>query len=156
MLDIRLPVSSGLEFQSDLAKANVQDIPIVFMTGHGDIRMTVRALKAGAIELPDQAISRSGHAGCRSNRYQQDRKRLQIEETAAKLKASFELLTSREQEIMGLVTTGLMNKQIAAKLGVSEITVKVHRGSVMRKMGAKSLADLIRIAEALGVCRPIP
>ena len=155
VLDIRLPVSSGLEFQSDLAKANVQ-IPIVFMTGHGDIPMTVRALKAGAIEFLTKPFRDQDMLDAVQIGIEQDRKRLQIEETAAKLKASFELLTSREQEIMGLVTTGLMNKQIAAKLGVSEITVKVHRGSVMRKMGAKSLADLIRIAEALGVCRPIP
>ncbi|MGB6535155.1 MAG: response regulator transcription factor [Xanthobacteraceae bacterium] len=152
VLDVRLPGLSGLDFQSELAKANI-DIPIVFMSGHGDIPMTVRAMKAGAVEfLPkpfrDQDMLDAVQAGL-----ERDRSRRKSASDAAKLQAGFNTLTSREQEVMGLVTAGLMNKQIAGKLGVSEITVKVHRGNVMRKMGAKSLADLVRMADALGVRR---
>jgi FixJ family two-component response regulator len=155
VLDVRLPGLSGLDFQSELAKANI-DIPIVFMTGHGDIPMTVRAMKAGAVEfLPkpfrDQDMLDAVQAGL-----ERDRSRRKAASGIAKLKANFDTLTSREQEIMGLVTAGLMNKQIAGELGVSEITVKVHRGSVMRKMAAKSLADLVRMADALGVRRTTP
>jgi FixJ family two-component response regulator len=155
VLDVRLPGLSGLDFQSELAKSNI-DIPIVFMTGYGDIPMTVRAMKAGAVEfLPkpfrDQDMLDAVQAGL-----ERDRGRRKSAGDAAKLQASFGTLTSREQEIMGLVTAGLMNKQIAGKLGVSEITVKVHRGNVMRKMGAKSLAELVRMADALGVRRTNP
>ena len=152
VLDIRLPGLSGLDFQSELAKANIQ-IPIVFMTGHGDIPMTVRAMKAGAVEfLPkpfrDQDMLDAVQAGL-----ERDRARRRNASDNSKLKASFDSLTPREQEIMGFVTAGLMNKQIAGEIGVSEITVKVHRGNVMRKMGAKSLAELVRMADALGVRR---
>ena len=152
VLDVRLPGLSGLDFQAELAKANI-DIPIVFMTGYGDIPMTVRAMKAGAVEFlskpfRDQDMLDAVRIGIERDR--EGRKRASL---AAKLKASFNSLTSREQTIMGLVTAGLMNKQIAGQLGVSEITVKVHRGSVMRKMGAKSLAELVRMADALGVRR---
>lgn len=155
VLDVFLPGVSGLDFQSELAKAGV-DIPIVFMTGHGNIRMSVRAMKAGAVEfLPkpfrDQDMLDAVRIGL-----ERDRSRRKAASDAAKLKATFDSLTAREQEIMGLVTAGLMNKQIAGKLGVSEITIKVHRGSVMRKMGAKSLAELVRMAVALGVRRTIP
>jgi FixJ family two-component response regulator len=140
VLDVRLPGLSGLDFQSELAKANIQ-IPIVFMTGHGDISMTVRAMKAGAVEfLPkpfrDQDILDAVQAGL-----ERDRTRRRSESDSSKLKASFDSLTPREQEIMGFITSGLTNKQIAGEIGVSEITVKVHRGNVMRKMGAKPLAE---------------
>lgn len=150
VLDVRLPGLSGLDFQAELAKANI-DIPIVFMTGYGDIPMTVRAMKAGAVEfLPkpfrDQDMLDAVRIGI-----ERDREGRQKAGVAAKLKASFNSLTAREQTIMGMVTAGLMNKQIAGELGVSEITVKVHRGSVMRKMGAKSLAELVRMADALGI-----
>jgi FixJ family two-component response regulator len=155
VLDIRLPVTSGLEFQSDLVKANVE-IPIIFMTGHGDIPMTVRAMKAGAIEFLTKPFRDQDMLDAVQIGIERDRSRLELEKTAAKLRTGFQSLSSREQEIMGLVSTGFMNKQIAGKLGVSEITVKVHRGSVMRKMGAKSLADLVRMAEALGVRRALP
>jgi FixJ family two-component response regulator len=152
VLDVRLPGLSGLDFQSELAKANI-DIPIVFMSGHGDIPMTVRAMKAGAVEfLPkpfrDQDMLDAVQAGL-----ERDRSRRKSANDVAKLQTGFDTLTSREQEVMGLVTAGLMNKQIAGRLGVSEITVKVHRGNVMRKMGAKSLADLVRMADSLGMRR---
>jgi FixJ family two-component response regulator len=155
VLDVRLPGLSGLDFQAELTRAKI-DIPIVFMTGHGDIPMTVRAMKAGAVEfLPkpfrDQDMLDAVQAGL-----ERDRGRRKSASETAQLKANFDTLTAREQEIMGLVTAGLMNKQIAGELGVSEITVKVHRGSVMRKMNARSLADLVRMADALGVRRPPP
>ena len=152
VLDVRLPGLSGLDFQSELAKANI-DIPIVFMTGHGDIPMTVRAMKAGAVEFLPKPFRDQDMLDAVQIGIERDRGRREKASSAAKLKASFNSLTSREQTIMGLVTAGLMNKQIAGELGVSEITVKVHRGSVMRKMGAKSLAELVRMADALGVRR---
>lgn len=153
VLDVRLPGLSGLDFQTELIKANI-NVPIVFMTGYGDIPMTVRAMKAGAVEfLPkpfrDQDMLDAVQVGL-----ERDRIRRKTASIKSGLKTSFDKLTPREQEIMSLVTAGLMNKQIAAQIGVSEITVKVHRGSVMRKMGAKSLAELVRMAEALGVRRP--
>lgn len=152
VLDVRLPGLSGLDFQSELTKSNIQ-VPIVFMTGHGDIPMTVRAMKAGAVEfLPkpfrDQDMLDAVQAGL-----EQDREHRRRAGNSTKLKANFETLTPREREIMGWVTSGLMNKQIAAEIGVSEVTVKLHRGKVMRKMEAKSLAELVRMADALGVRR---
>jgi FixJ family two-component response regulator len=152
VLDVRLPGVSGLDFQSDLAKAHI-DIPIVFMTGYGDIPMSVRAMKAGAVEFLTKPFREQEMLDAVQVGLERDRNRRKNAGDTAKLKASFDTLTSREQEIMGLVTAGLMNKQIAGQLGVSEITVKVHRGNVMRKMGAKSLAELVRMADALGVRR---
>jgi FixJ family two-component response regulator len=152
VLDVRLPGLSGLDFQSELAKANI-DIPIVFMTGHGDIPMSVRAMKAGAIEFLPKPFRDQDMLDAVQIGLERDRDRRKNAGGVAKLKAGFATLTAREQEIMGLVTSGLMNKQIAGQIGVSEITVKVHRGSVMRKMGAKSLAELVRMADALGIRR---
>jgi FixJ family two-component response regulator len=152
VLDVRLPGLSGLDFQTELAKANI-DIPIVFMTGHGDIPMTVRAMKAGAVEFLPKPFRDQDMLDAVQQGLERDRDRRKSAGDTAKLKATFDTLTSREQEIMGLVTAGLMNKQIAGELGVSEITVKVHRGNVMRKMGAKSLAELVRMADALAVRR---
>lgn len=152
VLDVRLPGLSGLDFQSELAKADI-DIPIVFMTGHGDIPMTVRAMKAGAVEFLPKPFRDQDMLDAVQIGIERDRGRREKSGAAAKLKASFKSLTAREQTIMGLVTAGLMNKQIAGELGVSEITVKVHRGNVMRKMGAKTLAELVRMADALGVRR---
>lgn len=155
VLDVRLPGLSGLDFQSELAKAKI-DIPIIFMTGYGDIPMTVRAMKAGAVEFLPKPFREQDMLDAVQAGLERDRNRRKAAGDAARLKANFDSLTSREQEIMGLVTAGLMNKQIAAELGVSEITVKVHRGNVMRKMGAKSLADLVRMADALNVRRASP
>jgi FixJ family two-component response regulator len=150
VLDVRLPGMSGLDFQSELKKANV-DLPIIFMTGHGDIPMSVQAMKAGAVEfLPkpfrDQEMLDAVQAGL-----ERDRARRASAGTLEQLKSRFGSLTEREREVMSLVATGLMNKQIASKLGVSEITVKVHRGSLVKKMGAKSVVELARMADALGV-----
>ena len=152
VLDVRLPGASGLDFQSDLAEANIQ-IPIIFMTGHGDIPMTVRAMKAGAVEFLTKPFRDQDMLDAVQVGHQRDRCRRDVEQSTSKVKSTYETLTPREKEIMGLVTAGLMNKQIAGEIGVSEITVKVHRGSVMRKMGAKSLADLVRMAESLAVHR---
>jgi FixJ family two-component response regulator len=152
VLDVRLPGLSGLDFQAELAKADI-DIPIVFMTGHGDIPMTVRAMKAGAVEFLPKPFRDQDMLDAVQQGLERDRNRRKSAGDSAKLKASYDRLTAREQEIMALVTAGLMNKQIAGQLGVSEITVKVHRGSVMRKMAAKSLAELVRMADALGIRR---
>ncbi len=152
VLDVRLPGLSGLDFQAELNKANIQ-IPIIFMTGHGDIPMTVQAMKAGAVEFLPKPFRDQDMLDAVQIGLEQDRNRRKSAGDISKLKASFDALTPREQEIMGYVTAGLMNKQIAGELKVSEITVKVHRGNVMRKMNAKSLAELVRMADALGVRR---
>lgn len=150
VLDVRFPGQSGLDLQRELAAAH-RRLPIIFITGHGDIPMTVRAMKAGAVEFLPKPFRDQDMLDAVQIGIERDRGRRERAGSAAKLKASFNSLTAREQTIMGLVTSGLMNKQIAGDLGVSEITVKVHRGSVMRKMGAKSLAELVRMADALGI-----
>jgi FixJ family two-component response regulator len=155
VLDVRLPGLSGLDFQAELTRAKI-DIPIVFMTGHGDIPMTVRAMKAGAVEFLPKPFRDQDMLDAVQTGLERDRGRRKNASETARLRADFDTLTVREQEIMGLVTSGLMNKQIAGQLGVSEITVKVHRGSVMRKMNARSLADLVRMADALRVRRAPP
>jgi FixJ family two-component response regulator len=152
VLDVRLPGLSGLDFQTELTKANIH-IPIIFITGHGDIPMTVRAMKAGAVEFLTKPFRDQDLLDAIRLGLERDRTRRESQDTVSKLRALFESLTPREQEIIAYVTAGLMNKQIAGELGVSEITVKVHRGNVMRKMGAKSLAELVRMADALGVRR---
>ena len=150
VLDIRLPGVSGLEFQSELAKANIH-VPIIFMTGHGDIPMSVRAMKAGAIDFLTKPFRDQDMLDAVMMALERDRKRRESEGAFSDLRARFELLTPREREVMGLVTAGLMNKQIAAETELAEITVKIHRGHVMKKMAARSLADLVRMAEALGM-----
>jgi FixJ family two-component response regulator len=150
VLDVRLPGLSGLDFQTELAKANIR-IPIVFITGHGDIPMTVKAMKAGAVEFLTKPFREQDLLDAVRLGLERDRARREGETVVSDLRARFEVLTAREQEVMAFVTTGLMNKQIAADLGVSEITVKVHRGNVMRKMSARSLADLVRMADVLGI-----
>jgi FixJ family two-component response regulator len=152
VLDIRLHGMSGLDFQSELAKANIQ-IPIVFITGHGDIPMSVRAMKAGAVEFLTKPFRDQDMLDAVRLALDRDRKRRDEEQAKADLKRRFEDLSPREREIMALVTSGLMNKQIAGELQLSEVTVKVHRGHVMQKMGARMLPDLVRMADILGVRR---
>ena len=147
ILDIRLPGVSGLDFQAELAKADTH-LPIIFISGYGDIPMTVRAIKAGAVEFLTKPFREQDLLDAVQLALQRDRDRRIRENAVLKTRARFEALTRREQEVFGLVTTGLMNKQVAGELGVSEITAKVHRGNVMRKMGARSLADLVRMADA--------
>jgi len=152
VLDVRLPGLSGLEFQAELAKANIH-IPIIFMTGHGDIPMTVKAMKGGAIDFLTKPFRDQDMLDAVVTAIQRDRKRRDADRVVANLQALLETLTPREREILALVSSGLMNKQIAAELGLAEITVKIHRGHIMKKMGTKSLADLVRKAEALGIRR---
>jgi len=152
VLDVRLPGLSGLDFHAELAKADI-NIPIIFITGHGDIPMSVRAMKAGAVEFLTKPFREQDMLDAIQVALEKDRSRRKNDAKISELRDLFESLTSREQEVIGFVTAGLMNKQIAAEIGVSEITVKVHRGNVMRKMGARSLADLVRMADALGIRR---
>ena len=150
ILDVRLPGRSGLDFQRDLSAANVH-LPIIFITGYGDIPMSVQAIKGGAIEFltkpfRDQELLDAIQLGLA-----RDRAWLEEAKAMAALRSRFETLTPREREVMALVVTGRLNKQIAYDIGISEITVKVHRGQVMRKMNAASLPDLARMADKLGL-----
>ncbi len=155
VLDIRLPGVSGLDIQAELAKANIH-IPIIFITGHGDIPMTVRAMKAGAVEFLTKPFRDQDLLDAVQIALERDRTRRGQDQAVLQLRNLYEALTPRERQVIGFVTAGWMNKQIAAELGVSEITVKVHRGSGMKKMGARSLADLVRMADALGIQRARP
>jgi FixJ family two-component response regulator len=155
VLDIRLPGLSGLDFQTELAKANIH-IPIIFMTGHGDIPMTVRAMKGGAVDFLTKPFRDQDMLDAVVMAIERDRRRREVEKVVANLNTLFETLTAREREILALVASGLMNKQIAAELGLAEITVKIHRGHIMKKMEARSLADLVRKAETLGIHRAKP
>lgn len=155
VLDIRLPGVSGLEFQEVLANAGIH-IPIIFVTGHGDIPMSVRAMKAGAVDFLTKPFRDQDMLDAVTRALDQDRKRREGDQAASKLRQLFESLTKRQSEVLTLVTSGLMNKQIAGHLNVSEITVKIHRGHVMRKMGARSLAELVKMAETLGINKKSP
>ena len=155
VLDVRLPGLSGLDFQTELAKANIH-IPIIFMSGHGDIPMTVRAMKGGAVDFLTKPFRDQDMLDAVTVAIERDRKRREAERIAAHLKVLLDSLTPREREVLALVSSGLMNKQVAAELGLAEITVKLHRGHIMRKMEAKSLADLVRMAETLGIRRNKP
>jgi FixJ family two-component response regulator len=150
VLDVRLPGLSGLDFQAELAKADLH-IPIIFMTGHGDVPMSVKAMKAGAIDFLTKPFRDQDMLDAVTGALERDRTRRESERTVSELRVRFETLSPREREIMGFVTAGLMNKQIADEVKLSEITVKIHRGHVMKKMGARSLADLVRMAEALDI-----
>ena len=154
VLDIRLPGMSGLDFQEELALANIRT-PIIFMTGHGDIPMSVRAMKAGAVDFLTKPFRDQDMLDAVTLAIARDRERRSDERLAVATKALFESLTPREREVMARVTRGLMNKEIAVDLGLSVITVKVHRGQVMRKMGVRTLADLVRIADMLGLHRSV-
>ena len=155
VLDIRLPGLSGLDFQAELARANIH-IPIIFMTGHGDIPMSVRAMKGGAVDFLTKPFRDQDMLDAVVTAIERDRKRREADKVTANLQALLDTLTPREREVLALVSSGLMNKQVAAELGLAEITVKIHRGHIMKKMGAKSLADLVRKAETLGIRRIKP
>jgi FixJ family two-component response regulator len=152
VLDVRLPGVSGLDFQLELAKANIH-IPIVFMTGHGDIPMSVMAMKAGAVDFLSKPFRQQEMLDAVTVAIERDRKRREDEKIVSNAQALFETLPPREREVLSLVAAGLMNKQIAAEIGIAEITVKIHRGHIKRKMGTRSLADLVRISEILGFRR---
>jgi FixJ family two-component response regulator len=152
LLDVRLPGMSGLAFQQELTKAGVA-LPIIFVTGHGDVPMTVRAMKAGAVEFltkpfDDQVLLDAVHAAL-----ERDRARRLDDASLVSLRAHYENLTDRERQVMGYVVAGLVNKRIADALGLSVVTIKVHRGQVMKKMQAKSVAELVRMADRLGAGR---
>lgn len=155
ILDIRLPQLNGLDFQVDLAKAGIH-IPIVFITGHGDIPMTVRAMKAGAVDFLTKPFRDQDMLDAVTVAIERDRNSRNEAKILSDLRARFATLSDREREVMALVTAGLMNKQIAAEIGVAEITVKIRRGHIMRKMAAKSLADLVKMAQTLGIQRAAP
>ncbi|EIG58712.1 response regulator transcription factor [Bradyrhizobium canariense] len=150
VLDVRLPGVSGLDLQGQLVRQGIS-YPIIFMTGHGDIPMSVRAMKAGAVDFLSKPFRDQDMLDAVTAALERDAQHRAEAATKEDIRAQYETLTAREREVMGHVTAGLMNKQVAALIGLSEITVKIHRGNVMRKMGVRSFADLVRKAEALGV-----
>ena len=150
VVDIRLPRLSGLDLQTQLRSSGVM-VPIVFITGHGDIPMSVNAMRAGAINFLTKPFRDQEMLDAVTEAIERDRKRLSEDKSSSDDRAQFASLTPRERQVMALVTGGLMNKVIAAKMGITETTVKIHRGHVMRKMRARSLADLVMIAERLGI-----
>jgi len=148
ILDVRLPGPSGLDFQAELAERHI-DIPIIFITGHGDIRMSVRAIKNGAVEFLTKPVREQDLLDAVRVALEQDRARREHERRRGELMSRFVLLSEREREVMSFVVRGLLNKQIAGEMKLSEVTVKVHRHKLMRKLSAKSVPDLVRMAELL-------
>jgi FixJ family two-component response regulator len=155
VLDVRLPGASGLDIQADLARRAIA-LPIIFITGHGDIPMSVRAMKAGAIEFLTKPFRDQDLLDAVNHGLEIDRKRREEQRLLEQLRARYGALSPREQEVMGQVARGLLNREIAADLGIAEITVKVHRGQVMRKMGAGSVVELARMADRLGLAGGTP
>jgi FixJ family two-component response regulator len=155
VLDVRLPGLSGFEIHTELSKAGIH-IPIIFMTAHGDIPMSVRAMKAGAMDFITKPFRDQDMLEAVTAAINRERTRLGGDSTRLDLQKRFGSLTSRQQQVMALVTAGLMNKQVAAEMGLKEITVRIHRMHVMKKMRAKSFADLVKMAEALGIGRVEP
>jgi FixJ family two-component response regulator len=153
VLDIRLPGVSGLDFQAELLKADIR-IPVIFMTGHGDIPMSVQAMKAGAVDFLTKPFRDQEMLDAVVRALERDQKRLDSEKVVTELRVRLDSLTSREREVIAFVVDGLLNKQIAHKLGVSEITVKVHRVNMMRKMKARSVIELVGMADLLGIRHP--
>jgi FixJ family two-component response regulator len=152
VLDVRLPAQSGIELQEQLTQSN-QQIPIIFITGHADVPMTIRAMKGGAIDFFTKPVDGRAILEAVSAAIDRDRKRRESESAGEATRLAFARLTPREREVMAFVTAGLMNKHIAAEMGLREITVKIHRGNIMRKMKARSLPDLVRMADALKLRR---
>ena len=150
ILDVRLPGLSGLDFQAELAKAQ-NEIPIIFITGHGDIPMSVKAMKAGAIEFLTKPFREQDILDAVRVALERDRARHELQIQTQSLRSRYDALSDREQQVMRLVCGGLMNKQVAAEIGVSEVTVKVHRHNLMKKLDAGSLAELVRMADALRI-----
>ena len=150
VLDVRLPRLNGFDLQAELAKSNIR-IPIIFLTGHGDVSMSVRAMKAGAVDFLTKPFREQEMLDAVTAALERDQKRCSEERSHSDLQGRFALLSERERQIMALVTGGLMNKQVAGKIGIAQQTVKIHRGKLMRKMRAKSLADLVLMAEDLGI-----
>jgi FixJ family two-component response regulator len=153
VLDVRLPGKSGLDFHDDLIKANVP-LPVIFISGHADVPMSVRAMKAGAVEFLTKPVRHQDLLDAINPAIEHDRARRQEAQVVGQLRARFETLTARERDVMRLVTAGRLNKQIAAEIGLSEATVKLHRGQLMRKLKVQSLAELIRVADKLELSRP--
>ena len=150
VLDIRLPRLSGFDLQAELSRRGI-NIPVIFITGHGDIPMSVKAMKAGAVDFLTKPFRDQEMLDAVTDALERDRKRRSEDKTRSEVQDRFASLTPRERQIMALVTGGLMNKQAAGKVGISERTVKIHRGNVMRKMRAKSLAELVMMAQSLGI-----
>jgi FixJ family two-component response regulator len=150
VLDVRLPGMSGLDFQQKFADSGV-DLPVILMTGHGDIPMSVQAMKAGAVDFLTKPFRDQDMLDAVGVALERDRARRAVEGEAASLRTLYDGLSAREQQVMAMVTAGQMNKQVAGELDLSEVTVKIHRGAAMRKMGARSFAEFVRMADTLGL-----
>jgi FixJ family two-component response regulator len=150
VLDIRLPRLSGFDLQAELGRLGIK-MPVIFITGHGDIPMSVKAMKAGAVDFLTKPFRDQEMLDAVAAALERDRIRRDEDKSHSEVQARFASLTSRERQVMALVTSGLMNKQVAGKIGISERTVKIHRGNLMRKMHAKSLAELVLMAQTLGI-----
>jgi FixJ family two-component response regulator len=154
ILDVRMPGLSGLDFQVNLIEAGIK-IPIVFLTGRGDIQMSVRAMKSGAVDFLAKPYREQDMLDAVTTAIERDRKRRETDRLSSAIRTYFKTLSPREKETMTLLASGLMNKQVAEKMSLAEITVKIHRGNVMRKMHAKSFAELVKMSEALGLSESI-